>query len=201
MLGVLLFLDKWCIMWFMKKLRWLILPLLILALGGFGAVKATRATQELPRVETVTEAPVAVEKPKQVVEAPLPTVEELLELVNAERAKVGVRPLALDPLLNRSAQLKADDMLSGDYYAHINPTTGKNGPTYISDVGVSCYYQSENYTYNHVHRSAQNALDWWMNSPSHKAALLDPRYETTGFGISDSDNDPRIVVQHFCDKG
>lgn len=50
-----------------------------------------------------------------------PDAQEMLELVNQERAKVGVAPLRLDERLNASAQEKADDMQNRDYYDHKSP--------------------------------------------------------------------------------
>src|SRR5262249_44174159 len=44
------------------------------------------------------------------------TREELLRLVNDERAKVGVAPLAVDERLNGSAQRKTDDMAKFNYF-------------------------------------------------------------------------------------
>jgi uncharacterized protein YkwD len=118
-----------------------------------------------------------------------PTVERLLELTNAERIKAGVAPLVLDERLNMSAQAKADDMVVNNYYGHINPVTGVSGPTTIT---AECYYQSENINNNSV--DSKRTVDSWMNSKPHKEAILDTKYETTGFGIKDG-----YTVQHFCD--
>lgn len=47
-----------------------------------------------------------------------PTAEELLELVNAERKRVGVAPLIHHKDIEKSAQLKADDFAERNYYSH-----------------------------------------------------------------------------------
>lgn len=47
-----------------------------------------------------------------------PTEQEMLELVNQERKKVGVTPLRLDSNVSKSAQLKADDFANRNYYDH-----------------------------------------------------------------------------------
>ncbi len=123
-----------------------------------------------------------------------PTVEELLTLVNAERANVGVAPLVLDQRLNASAQLKADDMQTDGYYNHIDPVTGKNGATYIFDTAPGiCKIASENLVSEVSTHSARNAVSSWMASVKHKEAILDPKYTITGFGISKD-----YAVEHFC---
>ncbi len=171
----------------MKK--WLIPLLLILLLtGGYFAFKH----------DPVKSKP--VQKPQEVSsEAPTnaPTVEELLKLTNEERAKAGVPPLANDPLLNQSAQAKADDMHNNNYYGHDNPTTGKQGYSYIPESGASCpVYYSENIAGD---ATSDSVIQDWLNSAPHRKALLGP-YESVGFGISSDPQSGYFVVAHFCDK-
>lgn len=127
---------------------------------------------------------------------PPPTSEELLRLVNEERAKVGVKPLEVDLVLQQSAQWKAEDMATRQYNAHEDPVTGKrNGLDYLMAHGGDdlCSYISENYYWARKYFSSNDAINWWLNSPSHKEAMLDKRYTKTGFGIAGNK-----VVQHFC---
>lgn len=119
---------------------------------------------------------------------------KILELVNIERQKVGVAPLISDPRLVASAQAKADDMVANDYFDHISPVTGISGYTLIPN-GI-CVYKSENIVwmkYPNTLEDNQESVDWWMGSPSHKEAMLSPKYTLTGIGIKD-----KRVVQHFC---
>lgn len=127
-----------------------------------------------------------------------PTVNELLALTNAERKKANVKPLVLDNSLNESAQLQGKDMVKDDYYGHVNPKTGKRGYSYITDLGVSCVYVSENAT---ADTTSKGALNDWLISPKHKEAMLDPRYDSTGFAIVKTDYGYSYFIQHFCDKG
>jgi uncharacterized protein YkwD len=122
-----------------------------------------------------------------------PTADEMLKLVNAERAKIGVTPLTIDPLLNKSAQMKADDMQKGQY-GHIN-TDGRHGYMYISDTGKKCVWQGENIN---AAQSSNESVEEWVNSPEHYKAMVDSRYEQTGFGIS-LQGKYYYTVQHFCD--
>ncbi len=52
-------------------------------------------------------------------------VSELLRYTNERRAKIGLRPLALNKELNDAAYHKAKDMFADDYWAHISPTGTK----------------------------------------------------------------------------
>lgn len=141
-------------------------------------------------IRTIPPEPVAeVVKP--------PTVQELLKLVNEERAKVGVAPLAIDERLNESAQFKADDMVTNDYISH-EDRNGKHGYEYAQEAtGESCSLVGENYYWGTGNRiTSTAALDGWMNSKSHHDAILEDEYELTGFGIAGTDK--IVVVEHFC---
>ena len=141
------------------------------------------------KVQEPVEQAVVIEQPEP------PTVEELLTLVNAERAKVGVAPLQLDVRLNQSAQRKVDNMIAFNDDDHIDQE-GVHGYMYIPDTGIKCISGSENLV-SHNDRtnfnSAADAVTAWMNSTSHRQAMLDPKYDFTGFAIKDW-----AIVQHFC---
>lgn len=128
---------------------------------------------------------------------PPPTADELLRLVNEERAKVGVAPLKINLDVQKSAQLKADDMHKNHYFGHIMPSTGKVLNKEMDMLlSTNCIDSSENIYKQIPHATSVEAVEWWMHSPPHKKAELDPRYESVGFGISNN----QIVVQHFCDE-
>lgn len=127
-----------------------------------------------------------------------PTTDKLFELVNAERAKAGVKPLALDTKLARSAQLKADDMAIHNYYSH-SDRAGKHGYSYIRDLGAKCIYVSENLD---IAKDSNEALTDWLQSAPHREAILNEQYDTTGFAVAyrgDHFGD-YYVVEHFCDQ-
>lgn len=151
-------------------------------IGGVSANVGRKSVEPLPAYVAV--AP----KPKP------PTPDKLLELVNAERAKVGVKPLIVNDALVRSAQRKADDMVKYNYFDHVSPNDGRQGYSYVYDETSMCTYASENYYYDKTRATLRGALAGWRNSPPHIAAIRDSKYTYTGFGISDN----RVVVQHFC---
>lgn len=127
----------------------------------------------------------------------LPTKEELLALVNRERAKNGVAALKEDPRLDQSAQMKADDEVKYNYFGHISPAAspyaGKHGYELINSVGINCVIDGENITENKTTNTAHQAVFSWISSPPHHKAMIDPRYNVTGLGI-----DGGQIVEHFC---
>lgn len=126
-----------------------------------------------------------------------PTIDELLRLVNAERAKNGVAPLTIDVRLNQSAQMKADDEIKYNYFGHVSPVTNtRNGLDAIKATGIECVWESENLvSIISGEPSSRAAVRDWINSPPHHAAMIDPKYSLTGFGIHGTQ-----VVEHFCQQ-
>lgn len=166
----------------MKKWILPIIVVLTLLFTGLGIY----VTQAQKPVETAVYTP-------QPISVPL-NADKILELVNAERAKVGVAPLVSDPRLVQSAQTKADDFVINNYFAHINPTTGKHGYEYIP-VGM-CRNAGENISimYDPSGDNNQDTVDWWMNSKPHHDAMLDPTKSLAGMAV-----DNKYVVFHLCE--
>src|SRR5690348_5106477 len=59
------------------------------------------------------------------------SVQDLLNLTNGERQKLGLAPLAYNDQLASAARAKAADMFADDYWAHISPKTGKTPWVFI----------------------------------------------------------------------
>lgn len=123
--------------------------------------------------------------------------QEILELVNKERERIGVAPLVLDENVQKSAQLKADDMVAKGYRQHIIPGTPYTLNSEMAYwVNKSCSKSSENITWGHEgdnKSTSQAAFSAWMNSEPHRKAIQNPKYTKTGIGVKDG-----VVVQHFC---
>lgn len=144
------------------------------------------------------------EQPKSKYEVGPPDAQEMLELVNQERAKVGVAPLKLDERLNASAQEKADDMQNRDYYDHVSPDGIEGYSLVFKHMPNRCRYASENLakvsTTDNKFGNSRFTIDNWMHSTKgHREAILDAKYSLVGFGISKQGYD-LIVVQHFCQE-
>lgn len=126
---------------------------------------------------------------------------EILELVNTERARIGVAPLMHDDNVRMSAQLKSDDMLAKGYKQHNIPGTDN---WYSSEMAslmskAGCHTVSENFYWAGFEATSRDAFNWWMNSEPHRKAIQNPEYTKIGLGISrSSDNSKTYAVQHFC---
>lgn len=174
----------------------LIVSTVVLALiaGGAGFTVWANTPSEVPKAAITTDQP----QP--------PTKEELLRLVNEERAKAGVAPLALSDNIQLTAQWKADDMLNRNYFGHFPETMDGQPNTENNTVnkemrdllGKSCLSSSENISTAHGFvNHAKGAIKGWVESPPHYKAMVDPSYESIGFGVS---NDYVKIVAHFCDE-
>ena len=155
------------------------------------------------RLDTQAAAGVAQEQPESKYDVGPPDAQEMLELVNQERAKVGVAPLKLDERLNASAQEKADDMQNRGYYDHKSPDGIEGYSLVFKHMPNRCRYASENLaevsTTDSKFGSSRFTIDNWMHSTKgHREAILDAKYSLVGFGISKQGYD-LIVVQHFCE--
>ena len=174
----------------MKK--WQKLVIVIAVIVGIGvnlaAHNSNRTTVSVPQVT------VGAVKP---VEPKIYTVDELLAEANRLRAEKGVAPLRIDERLNQSAQWKADDMKEFGYFGHVKPgETGTNGTQKAIDlVNHECMYVSENLQWGN---NGNSPFTWWTTSEKHYTALINARYETTGFGYAYVKG-MNTYVQHFCD--
>ncbi len=122
--------------------------------------------------------------------------QEILSLVNKDRALHGLPALQLSPTLNLAALAKAKDMLSNNYFAHISPT-GATPWHWFKAMGYNYTYAGENLAEGYS--KASELEKSWMESPSHRANILSPNYSDVGFAIV-SFNNTSIVVQMFGSK-
>ena len=122
-----------------------------------------------------------------------PSAEEqyMLELMNAERAKVGAQPLAFDFDLNEAAELHSEWMIGADAFSH----TGAGGSTPTARVQSAGYTLSgswatgENIAWASLRNPAglQDEVQLLhtnlMNSPGHKANILNANFREVGVGF------------------
>ena len=99
--------------------------------------------------------------------------QEVLILVNAERARVGAPPLRLANDLNRYADIRAKEIVK--QFSHTRPN-GENGALIIP----ACRYRGENLSAGAA--SPQSVMYQWMHSPKHRENILFADYEELGVG-------------------
>ena len=105
---------------------------------------------------------------------------QMLALLNQDRADNGLSPLAMDEALNTVAQYHAQDMSDRQYFAHIN-LDGWTPWERMSYFGVSYYSAGENIAVGQD--SPQEVETAWMNSQGHRANILKSTYGKVGLGI------------------
>jgi uncharacterized protein YkwD len=111
--------------------------------------------------------------------------EGLLEATNQSRTENNLPILATNPLLDKAAQAKANDMAQRNYWAHSTPE-GKEPWYFIEQAGYGYYRAAENLAYGFD--TSKLTVVGWMNSPSHRANVLDPVLSEVGFGIANVAN-------------
>jgi uncharacterized protein YkwD len=118
---------------------------------------------------------------------------KMLELVNRERAKHGLRPLKADPEMTRVARAHSRDMFARGYFAHDNPD-GKDPFDRMREAQVRFYAAGENLALAQTLEIAHNNL---MNSPGHRANILKPEFGRLGIGILDGGFYGLMISQEF----
>ena len=105
--------------------------------------------------------------------------QEVVRLVNVERAKNGLAPLTEDWQLSRVARYKSQDMADRRYFSHTSPTYGSPFDM-IRAFGLSYRTAGENIAYGQ--RTPQQVVTAWMNSSGHRANILNASFTRIGVG-------------------
>jgi uncharacterized protein YkwD len=106
----------------------------------------------------------------------------LVDLANGDRAQNGLPPLTINSQLQEAAQLKANDMVANGYFAHTSPS-GKDPWYWFQQAGYDFSYAGENLAVYFSDSDSVNTA--WMNSPEHRANLLDVNYTQIGIATAD----------------
>lgn len=110
---------------------------------------------------------------------------ETIKLINIERESRNLQPLALDPNLMMAARFHSQEMADLRFFSHRSPHHGR------------AFYRAEMFGHENIQdhvwgvqeniagntRSPQEVVTAWMNSPSHRAAILGETFLTIGVGI------------------
>lgn len=118
-----------------------------------------------------------------------PTARErtLLKLINAQRAKYGRKPLVYDAVMAKVARAHNDDMIDRGYFSHDDPS---GHPTFAERVHSVLVLPGRNAIGENIaegsgpYGTPSGLVTAWMNSPGHRANILNPTYHRTGFGAS-----------------
>jgi uncharacterized protein YkwD len=125
------------------------------------------------------------------------TPENVISLTNSSRAAYKLQALTAHATLAKAAQAKADDMLAKQYFAHNTPD-GLKPWDFMKTAGYTYLIAGENLAINF--QEAEMIEDAWMNSPGHRANILNKDFEQIGIGIASGQfqgHQTTIVVQMF----
>ncbi|MFC3505013.1 CAP domain-containing protein [Micromonospora krabiensis] len=108
---------------------------------------------------------------------------EVVDLVNAERAKAGCGALGIDDKLMTAAQRHSQDQADHQNMSHTG-SDGSDAGDRLDRVGYTWRTYGENVAWNQKTPAA--VMDAWMNSPGHRANILNCAFTEIGVGIASS---------------
>ncbi|WP_110932575.1 CAP domain-containing protein [Paenibacillus bouchesdurhonensis] len=104
---------------------------------------------------------------------------KVVALVNVERKNAGLKPLIVHTNLSKMAKDKAIDMYKNNYFSHTSPNYGS--PFDMMDAyNITYRYAGENIAKGQ--KTPSEVVTAWMNSPGHKANMLNSKYTLIGVG-------------------
>ncbi|TWT26100.1 hypothetical protein FQV30_09960 [Planomicrobium sp. CPCC 101110] len=118
---------------------------------------------------------------------------EIVSLVNKERAKAGLKALAVDIKLSKVSRLKSDDMKKRNQMSHI----GTYGSPFDMMKKFGIKYRSAGENIARGYRTPKEVMKGWMSSPGHRANILNKKYTHIGAGYTPSGS---YWTQQFIQK-
>jgi uncharacterized protein YkwD len=114
-----------------------------------------------------------------------PLERSVLSEMNTVRRQHGLVPLRFSAGLEAGARQHSTEMANRGYFRH----TSANGEAFsrrlarFYPMGARHYWSvGENLLWSSVELNAAAALEIWLNSPSHRAIMLNPRWLEVGVG-------------------
>ncbi|HET6514626.1 MAG TPA: CAP domain-containing protein [Thermodesulfovibrionales bacterium] len=112
---------------------------------------------------------------------PTAVEEEVVALINQERQNNGLPALVLDVRLVEAARLHSQDMASNNFFSHTG-SDGSDFTTRIDNSGYFWYTAAENIAAGYS--TAAAVVNGWMNSPGHRANILNSSMRDIGVGYA-----------------
>src|SRR5699024_2132648 len=136
-----------------------------------------------PEVNEQTEVEKPVERPEEQVsdkQEQLNAFErEMFELTNNERVNNGLEALQIDYEVSKVAREKSRDMAVNGYFDHNSPVYGSPFDM-MRTYGITYRTAGENIAMGQ--RTPNEVVQAWMNSPGHRANILNPNFTHIGVG-------------------
>ncbi|QHJ73619.1 hypothetical protein [Butyrivibrio virus Arian] len=122
---------------------------------------------------------------------------QILQIVNAERQKAGLKPLEIDETLNTVATVKAKDMAQNHYFSHDSPSYGSPFDL-MHAFGVDYKSAGENIAAGQ--QTPDVVMSDWLHSSGHRANILNKDYTHLGVGFYSGGDMSPYWVQEFIQK-
>jgi len=106
---------------------------------------------------------------------------EVVRLVNIERARASLPPLTQNWEVSRVARFKSQDFINRNYFAHNSPTYGTPFQM-LRSFGIQFSAAGENIARGQ--RTPAEVVTSWMNSPGHRANILSTSFNQIGVGAA-----------------
>jgi uncharacterized YkwD family protein/spore coat assembly protein SafA len=120
--------------------------------------------------------------------------QQVIDLVNKQRANYGLPLLKGNWELCRVARYKSQDMINRGYFSHQSPTYGSPF-TMMQNFGLRFSAAGENIAYGQ--RTPQDVMNAWMNSDGHRSNILSRVYNQIGVGVAKAANGTFYWTQMF----
>lgn len=102
---------------------------------------------------------------------------DVLKLVNAERAKVGAKPLVMTVIQEEIAEQRAVELIA--LFKHVRPD-GSDCFSILEEAELGCSGVGENIAAGQ--RNAAEVMTSWMDSKGHRENILNPDFTHIGIG-------------------
>ena len=117
----------------------------------------------------------------------------MINLVNQERTKLGISPLAVDMRLVKIGRMKSLDMIKNNYFGHQSPVYGSPFDL-MKAQGITYHAAGENLAGDSSVTDAHTQL---MGSEGHRANILNPSFTKIGIGIISGGPYGLMISQEF----
>ena len=158
-----------------------------------GFKEAISSTMQMTMIEEGSEEtlklPFSVENP----EVRESLEKAMLDLVNKERKEHDLAPLAADSAITHVARDHSRDMFARSYFSHISPE-GLSPFDRIRKANILFLTAGENLALAQTLAIAHEGL---MNSPGHRANILNPAFGRVGIGVLDGGMYGLMITQEF----
>jgi len=156
----------------------LVVTSLIIFVGllGFGAYYLYHHKSVLSNINS--NLPGTLFGPKSAQKATELSADKIIYWTNYYREQNGLKDLTKNDLLTAAAQKKVDDMFLKQYFEHVSPT-GVAPSDLVKSVGYKYQVTGENLALGDF-KDEKDLVDAWMNSPGHRANILNKDYTEIG---------------------